>query len=202
MVKREWLSHMVPRVPSKAAYVRYWDKAGTAGGGAYTAGVLLAKDRDGLIYITDVVRGQWAAVDRERIIRATAEADRAKYGHVRISVEQEPGSGGKESAESTIRNLIGFSAIADRPTGDKAIRLEPFAAQAGAGNVRLVIARWNGEYVDELTTFPMGKYRDQADATSGAFNRLAGVPLDAKVGIPAPAERNVTGAMPMGVFRE
>jgi hypothetical protein len=36
-----------------------------------------------------------------------------------VGVEQEPGSGGKESAESTIRNLIGFRCFADRVTGSK-----------------------------------------------------------------------------------
>jgi hypothetical protein len=34
--------------------------------------------------------------------------DRAKPGSYEVVVEQEPGSGGKESAENTIRNLAGF----------------------------------------------------------------------------------------------
>ena len=37
--------------------VRYWDKAGTQDGGAYTAGVLIAKSKEGLYYVEDVVRG-------------------------------------------------------------------------------------------------------------------------------------------------
>jgi predicted phage terminase large subunit-like protein len=92
---------------------------------------------------------------------------------VHIYVEQEPGSGGLESAESTIKNLIGFVIEADRPTGDKDTRLEPFAAQAEAGNVRLVRGDWTGPYIEEMCAIPNGKRRDQGDATSGAFNKLA-----------------------------
>jgi hypothetical protein len=103
MVKRAWFSEVVPAPLNNNVYVRYWDKAGTAGGGAYTAGVLMAKDRNGAFYVVDVVRGQWAAAEREAVIRQTAVADRARFGHVRVYVEQEPGSGRKESAEATIR---------------------------------------------------------------------------------------------------
>lgn len=47
-----------------------------------------------------------------------------------------------------------------------------FVAQAEAGNVRVVRGRWNGEYIEEMTTFPNGAFDDQVDATSGAFNEL------------------------------
>jgi hypothetical protein len=61
------------------------------------------------------------AVDRERIIKEWAERDKQQLRNTpyEVGVEQEPGSGGKESAESTIRNLIGFRCFADRVTGSK-----------------------------------------------------------------------------------
>jgi predicted phage terminase large subunit-like protein len=201
MVKREWLANVVPAVPKGCRFVRYWDKAGSDGRGDYTAGVLLGRDAAGLFYVADVVHGQWAAVDRERIIKATAGADRAAYGTVRIVVEQEPGSGGKESAESTIRSLAGYVVAADRPTGDKAVRLEPFAAQAGGGNVRLVTAPWNGKYVEELTTFPAARHDDMADATAGAFNALAALPQSVRPGLVPRSETNVVSTMPADCFR-
>jgi predicted phage terminase large subunit-like protein len=92
---------------------------------------------------------------------------------VRVWIEQEPGSGGKESAESTIANLAGFSVYAERPTGDKELRAEPYAVQVAAGNVRLVAGEWNQLFIDEHKTFPRGKFKDQIDAASGAFNKLA-----------------------------
>lgn len=172
-LKRPWFP-IVGACPAVARRVRYWDKAGTEGGGAYTAGVLMALTDDRMTYIEDVVHGQWSAGQRETTIRQTAELDAKRYANaVQIWVEQEPGSGGKESAESTVRGLAGYPVHADKVTGEKDVRLEPFAAQAEAGNVKLVRGSWNGPYIEELCAVPNGRYRDQVDATAGAFNKLA-----------------------------
>jgi len=120
--------------------------------------------------IEDVVRGQWGSHNRQQIMLQTAQRDGQG---VQIYIEQEPGSSGKDSVTAEITLLRGYSVHADRPTGDKDVRMEPFAAQCEAGNVRLLRGAWNGAYLDELTSIPSGTYRDQADATSGAFNKLA-----------------------------
>lgn len=149
--------------------VRYWDKAGSEGRGAFTVGVKMALLSTGKFLVEDVVRGQWGSAERERIIRQTAEAD----GHdVHVYVEQEPGSGGKESAENTIRNLAGFHCEADRPTGDKTLRADPFSVQVNDGNVWMRRGDWNGAYREEFRHFPFGTYKDQVDASSGAFAHL------------------------------
>ena len=172
MFKRDWFE-IVDAAPANARRIRAWDKGGTDEAGDYTAGLKMAIDDDGILYVEDVVRGQWSALPRDRIMQQTAQMD---TGDVIIWVEQEPGSGGKESAEATIRNLAGFAVHAERSTGDKAIRAEPFAAQCEAHNVKLVKAKWNAEYLDELTMFPNGKHDDMVDASSLAFNKLAGGP--------------------------
>ncbi len=182
--KRVWFKETVAVAPADARRVRYWDKAGTAGGGAYTAGVLVAMHK-GLTYIEHVVRGQWSAMEREDTIKMTAQRDRRLYGsEFDIWIEQEPGSGGKESAENTIKNLVGYRIHKDQPQGNKDVRMEPFAAQAEAGNVRLVEADWNEDWLDEITSIPNGTYRDQGDATAGAFNKLALAAEDAAIYIP------------------
>ena len=168
MFKRFWFD-TVEAVPPGARFIRYWDKAGTTGGGAETAGVLVA-EREGVFYIADAIHGQWAAAEREKVIKHTAQVDGVR---VSVWIEQEPGSGGKESAEATIKNLTGFTVRADRPTGAKELRAEPLAAQAEAGNVKIVKGEWNYYYLEQLTAFPNGKYKDLVDATSGAFNKLA-----------------------------
>lgn len=157
-------------VPKLKKTIRYWDKAGTEDGGAYTAGVKMALGDDGFYYVLDVVRGQWAAPKRERVIKSTAALDSKK---VRIWIEQEPGSGGKESADATIVNLAGYIIKAERATGDKTVRAEPYSVQVEAGRIRLVAGEWNQKFIDEHKTFPVGKYKDQIDAASGAFNKLA-----------------------------
>jgi len=152
--------------------VRYWDKAGTQGAGAFTAGVLMGQDRHDRFWILDVVRGQWAMDEREATIKQTAVSD----GHdVRIRIEQEPGSGGKDQALYTVRNLAGWRIEVDKvgsATGNKVTRAGPFADQVNAGNAYMVRAEWNKTFLDELRYFPASKYKDQVDAASGAFNDL------------------------------
>lgn len=151
--------------------LRYWDKAGTSGGGAFTAGVLMHRLVDGRFCVSDVRRGQLGALDREKLIKQTAEID----GYdVRIGIEQEPGSGGKESAEATIRMLAGWRVAADRPTGDKELRAEPYAAQVQGGNLMIVKGEWNRAFLDEHEMFPNGKFKDQVDAAGAAFAGLSG----------------------------
>jgi len=160
-----------------ARSVRYWDKAGTTDGGAYTAGVLMHAMRNGRFVVAHVARGRWSALDREEIIKFWAKADSEQIkSNYEVVIEQEPGSGGKESAESTIRNLAGFRVFADRVTGSKETRAEPFAAQVQGGNVQMLPGNWHVDYLDEMQSFPVSKFRDQCDASSGAFNRLTGGP--------------------------
>jgi predicted phage terminase large subunit-like protein len=170
LVKRAWL-RIVPAAPATLlGRIRYWDKAASTSKTAkFTAGVRLAYGADGLIYIENVVRGQWTTGERRQVMRQTAQLDGRE---VLIGVEQEPGSSGLDSVQDDIRLLMGFAVFADRPSGDKDTRMMPFVAQAEAGNVRLVAGDWNQDFIDELCAIPNGRYRDQSDATAGAFNRL------------------------------
>ncbi len=168
--ERQWFE-IVRAAPADCRWVRYWDKAATEGAGCNSAGVLMGKSKDGLFYVMEVRKGQLSALNRNKLIEQTAKDDAARFGKVEICVEQEPGSGGKESADFTIRQLAGYSVYAERPSGDKVERAQPLAAQAEAGNVKIVEGNWNQDYLDELCSFPEGK-ADQVDASSAAFNRL------------------------------
>ena len=83
----------------------------------------------------------------------------------------------RRAPKSTLRNLRGFKVYADKVTGSKEVRAEPFAAQVQGSNVALVAGTWQNDYLDELVSFPNGKYKDQVDASSGAFNRLVSGPV-------------------------
>ena len=160
---------IVDAVPVGGKQGRGWDKAATAGDGDWTAGVKMLKDDKGLYYITDVVRGQWNTAERDRQIRQTAELDGRD---VRQKGEQEPGSGGKESAESFIRLLSGFPVSTEKVSGSKELRADPFSSQVNAGNVRILRGDWNKAFLEELRTFPNGKHDDQVDAASLVFNAI------------------------------
>ena len=151
--------------------VRAWDKAGTEDGGAFTSGVLMAQLANEDIVVVDVIRAQRELFDREELIHNTAEADGP---YVSIVLEQEPGSGGKDSYLYSQRNLedTGGLVHAYRPTGPKQGRAEPWAKHVRKGKVYLVKALWNVDFVNEHADFPYGKYKDQVDSAAMGFSNL------------------------------
>ena len=156
-----------------ANLVRAWDKAGCDNEGDFTAGVLIG-EKAGVHYVLDVVRGQWSSFKRDDVIDLTANTDELTYGpNVEIWIEQEPGSGGKQSAEISIRRLAGYRVHAEPTTGDKIINAEPFAIQCEAGNVRLVKGPWNSAFIQEHLAFPNARNDDQVDAASKAYRKSA-----------------------------
>jgi len=174
------IESMVPLV-NVVQTIRSWDKAGTdvtKGQGekgknkepAYTVGTKIHKLANGKYLISDVIRGRWSAEVREQIIRSTAEADGSS---VEIVHEQEPGSGGKDSAEATTRNLAGFSVRAERPIGNKIARADTLSVQVNSGNVLLLKGPWNYEFIEEFRYFPFSKFMDQVDSASMGFTKLA-----------------------------
>lgn len=146
--------------------VRYWDKAATSGGGAFSVGVLMGLDKHNRYWILDVARGQWDSGTREDMILGIAREDGLE---VMVGLEQEGGSGGKESVEKTIGRLAGFITKVETPKGDKVVRADPFSCIVNGGGVYILKGMWNKPYIDEMKHFPLSRYKDQIDASSGAF---------------------------------
>ena len=169
--KSEWFE-TVGAPPVGCQWVRYWDKAGAdENKGDYTAGVLMGRDTTGTFFIKDVQRFQLTAHPRNQKIKQIAELDRQMYGNVKIHIEQPPGLA-KESTDTVVSLLAGFSVYADPVRGDKVERAEPFKSQCEAGNVKMVRGEWNRKFLDELTAFPAGRNDDQVDSAAGAFKKL------------------------------
>ena len=186
---RAWFGAMLPAAPVCEKYVRYWDKA-SAVDGDFSVGVLMGV-KEGTYYVIDVQRDRLSTFARENLIKQTAQLDKQAYGaKVTTWIEQEPGSGGKDSAVSTVRNLAGFIIRVERPSADKVTRAEPMSAQAEVGNVKLVAGDWNEAFLSELHSFPTGSFDDIVDSASGAFNRLA---LGRVAQVDGPIEAEETG---------
>lgn len=179
----KFVSSELPTFDRPPKMVRYWDLAATeepdptqqSKDPDYTVGVLAMLDQ-GICYILDVKRARRDSYGVEKLIEEAAQEDGAG---VPIRMEQEPGSSGKSLIDSYARKvLVGYDFEGISSTGEKEVRARPFAAAVRNGNVKLLIAPWNGAYLEELAAFdPERKthaHDDQVDASTGAFNYLAG----------------------------
>lgn len=149
--------------------VRFWDFAATAKSLAsadpdWTVGLRLRRV-DGLFVVLDVVRVRASPGEVKRLVRATATQDGPR---VAIRWEIEGGSSGKMVNADLVEMLAGYDARGVLPVGDKVQRAMPMAAQALAGNVKVLRALWNAEFLAELHGFPDLQHDDQVDALSGA----------------------------------
>lgn len=165
---------VVRAIPKNTQAVRYWDRAATKDTGSndpdWTVGLKLEKDQNGVFYISDIVRLRESPLGVLNAIKNTASQDGFS---VRIGIEQDPGQAGVSEAEFLVRNLTGYPVFINKISKDKVTRALPVSSQAEAGNVKLLMARWNEDFFQELENFPEGGHDDQVDALSGAFNMMA-----------------------------
>lgn len=173
--RREWFE-IIERdaVPAQLRRVRYWDLAATEPAPGkdpdYTAGALVG-EASGIYYILDLTRDRLTPGGVEALICQTATLDGIG---VDVHLEQEPGSSGVAVIDRYRRVVLrGFPAYADRVTGSKEVRANPFSAAAQAGNVKLVRGPWINDFLEEAVAFPGGPHDDQIDAVSGAVQKLA-----------------------------
>lgn len=169
--------NVINEVPTKVQdRVRYWDLAATKPSKEnkdpdWTVGCLMSHNMDGTWNIEDIVRMQARPLEVEKVIYQTAMMDGP---NVRICMEQEPGSSGVNTVSHFQRNVLaGFTFKGVRSTGDKQSRAIPLSSAAQAGNVNILAANWNRDFLDEAALFPRGAHDDQVDATGGAMAEIA-----------------------------
>lgn len=173
LFKREWFKFLDSAPVGVKRRARGWDTAGTENAGDFTAGVRISERQDGSFVIEDVIRGQWGPAGVEATMLAAANMDGKWVGQ---REEKETGSAGGAVILARAKLLKGFD-YAGRPiSGSKVTRARAFRAQCEAGNVFIVRAPWNMEYLNELCNFPAGQFDDQVDASGCAFNELIAMP--------------------------
>lgn len=168
--KRHWFEIVDAAPAQTVAKCRYWDKAATDQGGDYTAGVRVSRTAEGVFVVEDVIRDQLSSGAVKQTVLQAAQVD---GDACEIAMEQEPGSSGKDVIADYAKLLRGYRFRGDKVTGSKEVRADGLAAQAEAGNVKLVRGPWNEAFLTELAAFPNGANDDQVDAASGAFRRVA-----------------------------
>jgi predicted phage terminase large subunit-like protein len=172
---RDWFQ-IVDSVPFGMRYVRFWDLAATEkkiGKGDndpdFTASVKMGKHgRD--YYIVHAYAEQINPAATDELIKSFAEIDGKK--DCRVRWEQEGGASGKRDSYHLTTMLSGWDAYGKPPAGDKITRSKPLAAQARAGNVKILRGAWNEEFLENLHGFPDLPHDDITDAASGAFDDI------------------------------
>lgn len=164
--------HLIDALPDEPFItVRAWDLAGTAGAGAYTVGVRMRYGRTSRkFFIDDVRRAQLSSGNVRTTIKDTAEEDGPEC---KIILPKDPGQAGVAQVDDLTALLAGFNVKAESQSGSKELRAEPFASHVENGHVSVLRDVWTKAFVEELRFFPKGRYMDQVDAASSAFNALA-----------------------------
>lgn len=170
---------VVSKVPTGLRLVRGWDLAATEPSELNpspdrTASVLLGCDSHKRFYVLDafaVTRNAWAV---RALLKATAEADKARWGHaVSHRLNQDPGQAGKAQMSELAGHLAGYSFRFERETGPKETRAQALSAQWQAGNCAAVDGPWLKAFLAEMEAFPSsGVHDDQVDSAVSAFTEL------------------------------
>lgn len=155
--KREWCNKVNLFEQDIVSYCRAWDIAGslpseTLPNPDWTAGVLMAKTKQGRYIIVDVVRfrARFGEVMQKIIQVAKEDPDGTQ-----IILPQEPGQAGKAAGSMMIKELIeeGFYARMRPSNKSKTVRFQPFAAASEANLIDYVDGKWCDDYFDELEQF-------------------------------------------------
>ena len=122
-----------------------------------------------VLYVEDVVRGQWEAVMRQQIIRNTAMNDPAT-----VEVGIEAFGAYKDSFTEMENTLRGVRSVRKMQLpGDKQIKAGPLVPIFEAGNVYFRKAPWNDIFIKVLSDFPSGSHDDDADALAVMYSMCA-----------------------------
>jgi predicted phage terminase large subunit-like protein len=137
--------------------------AGVLGGVVYVPSAM-ERIKIPILYVEDVVRGQWEAFQRQQIIRNTAIAD----GAVEVGIEA---FGAYKDAFTEMHDCLkGIRSVRKMQLpGDKQIKAGPLVPIFEAGNVYFRKAPWNDPFIKVLSDFPSGAHDDDVDALAVMF---------------------------------
>lgn len=158
------LVRIVEAMPDHLQWTRGWDLASTAkerlkDDPDFTVGTKVSFD-NGVLYVDNVVRGQWESPERNRRILEAAAAD-----GMDVEVYIEAVAGYKDAAKEIQTALHGKSVVRSTvPRGDKVARAAFLEPLFEAGNVVIRRAPWNDEWIAEMLNFPSGHHDDQVDS--------------------------------------
>lgn len=176
LIKNDWIKYY--NVPFNSFTARdfdivisSWDLT-FSDTGDYTVGQVWGKKGPDK-FLVDEVSGKWTFTEQLHQIQELAR----KWPNTR-SVLVEDKANGAAVIDVLRKRISGLIPINPKEIGggDKEVRLSACALDFEAGNVYVPshnISVWTKDWVNELTTFPKGKFDDKVDCTSQALNWIA-----------------------------
>jgi len=177
LFNKAWFE-IVDAVPAGGRVVRFWDLAATEKKTAdFTASCKGTKIM-GATYIIDATAEQIDPARTDAHMQNTAKQDGASVAQ---RFEREGGASGKRDAYHIVTSFQGYDMAGTAPTSDKITRAKPLAAQALAGNVKLLRGDWNERWLNHMHGQPDLDHDDEMDAASGMYNELNDTPQGVSV---------------------
>lgn len=169
---RAWFG-IVDAVPSGGKSVRFWDLAASekkqkGHDPDFTAGMCLTQVGS-VYYYTAMYAEQLGPADIDNAIVNVASQDGKETA---VRWEEEGGASGKRDSSYLASLLVGYKCEGVRPQGDKLTRSKALAAQAKAGNIKLLRGEWNEQWLNHMHGQPDLAHDDIHDASAGAFNHF------------------------------
>jgi phage terminase large subunit-like protein len=133
--KREWYE-LVRAIPAGGRGVRFWDLAGTAGGGDWTVGLKRIETPGPKYWDVGMVRRQVSAAGIDDLLLNTATQDGPG---VTIGLFQDPAQAGKYQVDRLVKLLAGYDVKIIPATRDVYTLCRPSSAQAEHGNTKILV---------------------------------------------------------------
>lgn len=180
-------------------YIRYWDMAGTTGGGDWTVGTLVARTltRPYKFYIIDMFRAQLAYNERMEAVKRISAEDMENYilskdnCEYTIGIEREGGRSGKDISSIEKEELSGYDVWLDFKQVSKHSRAKITKGFAEGGKIEVVSNPiWTPIFMKRLAKYkppePGKKTRsqkdDEIDTIGAAIYNLSFIQLQSKRG--------------------
>ena len=179
MVKAEWFkTYATANLPEKFEIVfQSWDSANKPTELSDYSVCTTWGVKEKRIYLLHVCRKRLGYPELKRAVQEQAVAFHPKT----ILIED------KASGTQLIQELFSERMLAIKkyePEGNKIMRMHSVTNMIESGVVYLPEkAEWLGEYLHELTSFPKGKYDDQADSTSQALDWYKDESMNSEYGL-------------------
>lgn len=166
IIKREWIQYYNVLPDRLDSIIMSWDmsfKEGVAN--SYVVGQAWGR-KGANKYLIDEIRGQYGFTETLKMVKQFKN----KHDRARAILIEDKANG--PAIIDTLKNEIS-GIIPIKPSGSKTERLEAVAPQFEAGNIFVPSkSRFTGDFVEEIISFPTGKFDDRVDTASQALNYM------------------------------